>query len=262
MIIREFLAIHESGIVLFHRKYVSSKSKTSTEQLLLRSGLISALYNYTSEVEHDALDFIKMEKVTLFFKKRFQLLFVLFLESSFPTVWCEAEFDELLSKFFELFPGIILNQDVIDVRLFEGFLPHADLIITNLSKKLELLMFLIEDELMTEDEYSQTENLNILGNKVGIRLLNRNHDIFQHILLQGDEAILEHLDHIIAMLLGDHHISRENTTFSLECTKCFLCPKGNVLQDCFFSGLLNTIINQLDKDFRVQVLTSSVLGKF
>jgi len=260
VIIREFLAIYESGTVLFHRRYVSSKDKSSTD-IILRSGLISALYNYTSEVEKDALDFIKMEKVTLFFKKRFQLLFVLFLESSFPTVWCEAEFDELLSKFFELFPEIILNQDVVDVRLFERFLPHADFIINNLSKKLELLMFLIEDELMTEEEHSQTDNLNILGKKVGIRILNRNHDIFQHILLQGDEAILEHLDHIIAMLLGDHHISRENTTFSLECTKCFLCPRGDALQDCFFSGLLNTIINQLDRDYHIRFLSTSILGK-
>ena len=260
MIIREFLAIHESGTVLFHRRYVSAKNKTSTD-IILRSGLISALYNYASEVEKDALDFIKMEKVTLFFKQNGKILFVLFLESSFPTVWCEPEFNELLAKFFELFPELILSQDVIDVRLFEGFLPHADLIITNLSKKLELLMFLIEDELMTEDEYSQTDNLNILGKKVGIRLLNRNHDIFQHILLQGDEAILEHLDHIIAMLLGDHHISRKNTTFSLECAKCFLCPKNDTLKDCFFSGFLNTIINQLDKDFRIQVRSTSEVGK-
>ncbi|MHA2055953.1 MAG: hypothetical protein ACW99F_20480, partial [Candidatus Hodarchaeales archaeon] len=79
MIIREFLCIHESGTVLFHRKYQTGDST----DIMLRSGLISALYNYAAEVENDAIDLLQMSKVTLFFKKReHPVLFVFFIEST------------------------------------------------------------------------------------------------------------------------------------------------------------------------------------
>jgi len=254
VIIKEFLVIQESGVVIFHRRFIKSKNGKTTD-IILRSGLISALYNYTSEVEQDSLDFIKMEKVTLFFKKRHDLLFVLFLESSLNPDWCEEDFDEILNRFFELFPELIWQQEIVDTRIFEGFIPHADLLINRLAKKLELLSFLIEDNLLTEDEYSANDDLETLGEKIGFRILNRNYDIFQQLLSIDDNLeVFERIDHILLVLMAEH-IKRTKNTFVLDCSKCFMCSELNVKEsDCFYQGILNTFSSNLNEQIEIKFI--------
>ncbi|MHA1973221.1 MAG: hypothetical protein ACTSW1_09520 [Candidatus Hodarchaeales archaeon] len=255
MIIKEFLIIQESGVVIFHRRFIQTNNGKTTD-IILRSGLISALYNYTTEVEQDSLDFIKMEKVTLFFKKRHDLLFVLFLESSLKPEWCENDFDEVLNRFFELFPELIWQQEVVDTRVFEAFIPYADLIINKLAKKLELLSFLIEENLLTEDEYSSDDDIETLGEKIGFRILNKNYDIFQELISKGDNLeIMERFEHILLVLMADHIKRIKTSRFILDCSKCFMCGESsNIGSNCFYKGILDTIANNLDQEIEIVFL--------
>ena len=169
MIIREFLIIHESGTVLFHRKYQTGNST----DIILRSGLISALYNYATEVEDDAIDILQMSKVSLFFKKREQpLLFVFFIESEVNPLWCEEEINILIERFFQKYPEVIWKREILDLSTFYSFDDIADEVLLALGKKIDLLLFLIEDGLLLEEEYLQ-EELPSLGRKVGMRSIEK-----------------------------------------------------------------------------------------
>ncbi|MCK4849356.1 MAG: hypothetical protein KAT16_10035, partial [Candidatus Heimdallarchaeota archaeon] len=202
MIIRECLIIHESGTILFHRKYQTGNST----DIILRSGLISALYNYATEVEADSIDILQMSKVSLFFKKREQpLLFVFFIESGVNPLICEEEINYLIERFFKDFPEVIWKREIVDLSNFYSFDEVADDILLTLGKKVDLLVFLIEDGLLTEEEYLQ-EDLPSLGRKVGMRCIEKYHNSFKDSLAKGENFVLTLIDRLINQLNGDNII--------------------------------------------------------
>ncbi len=238
MIIREFLCIHESGTVLFHRKYQTGNST----DIILRSGLISALYNYATAVENDAIDILQMSKVSLFFKKREQpLLFVIFIESTINPQWCEKEIDFLLERFFIRFPEVMWQREVVDISIFESFSKDADEILIPLGKKIALLLFLIEDGLLTEEEYLQ-EGLDTLGRKIGNRLLEKHHDSFKQALSKGQNFVLARIDKLVMQLDGEH-VKREDLRYFLHCDGCFFCQIEK--SGCFFEEFLSSLLSSL-----------------
>lgn len=246
MIIREFLCIHESGTVLYHRKYQIGNST----DIILRSGLISALYNYATEVENDAIDVLRMSKVSLFFKKHeHPILFVLFVESSINPQWCEAEIDLLLERFFKKFPEVIWQREIVDLTLFESFDEDVDEILLGLGKKIDLLLFLVEDSLITEEEYLE-EGLGALGARVGTRMLDKTHELFTQALTQGENFILAQIDKVLTQLDGGH-INRLDHTYELNCEKCIYCNYSGT--ECFFEEFLISIISNLGLDQKVQI---------
>ncbi|MHA1945695.1 MAG: hypothetical protein ACXADW_04900 [Candidatus Hodarchaeales archaeon] len=235
MIIREFLIIHESGTVLFHRKYQTGNST----DIILRSGLISALYNYATEVEDDAIDILQMSKVSLFFKKREQpLLFVFFIESDVNPLWCEEEINILIERFFQKFPEVIWKREILDLSTFYSFDEDADEILLALGKKIDLLVFLIEDGFITEEEYLQ-EELPSLGRKVGMRSIEKYHNAFKDSLEKGENFVLALIDRLISQLNGDN-IKREDKNYIIDCGQCFfqVCEKDQ----CFFEEFLHSIL--------------------
>ncbi len=241
MIIREFLCIHESGTVLFHRKYQTGNST----DIILRSGLISALYNYATAVENDAIDILQMSKVSLFFKKReHPLLFVIFIESTINPQWCEKEIDSLLERFFIRFPEVMWQREVVDISIFESFTKDADEILLPLGKKITLLQFLIEDGLLTEEEYFQ-ESLDTLGRKIGNRLLEKNHDSFKQALSNGQNFVLARIDQLIMQLDGEH-VKREDLQYFLHCKSCYFCKIEK--NGCFFEEFLSSLLTSLGID--------------
>ena len=247
LIIREFLCIHESGTVLYHRKYQLSGNSTD---IILRSGLISALYNYATEVENDAIDVLRMSKVSLFFKKReHPILFVLFVESSIDPRWCETEIDLLLERFFKKFPEVIWQREIVDLRLFENFDEDVDEILLGLGKKIDLLLFLVEDGLITEEEYLD-EGLGALGARVGARMLDKTHELFNQALAQGENFLLAQIDKILSQLDGGH-VQRLEHLYNLNCSQCHYCDYSGT--ECFFEEFLITILAHLGLDQRVQV---------
>ena len=235
MIIREFLIIHESGTVLFHRKYQTGNST----DIILRSGLISALYNYATEVEDDAIDILQMSKVSLFFKKREQpLLFVFFIESEVNPLWCEEEINILIERFFQKYPEVIWKREILDLSTFYSFDDIADEVLLALGKKIDLLLFLIEDGLLLEEEYLQ-EELPSLGRKVGMRSIEKYHNSFKNSLEKGENYVLALIDRLISQLNGDN-IIREDNNYLIDCKQCFfqICDKDQ----CFFEEFLHTIL--------------------
>jgi hypothetical protein len=235
VIIREFLCIHESGTVVYHRKYQTGNST----DIILRSGLISALYNYATEVEDDAIDILQMSKVSLFFKKRTQpLLFVFFIESDVNPLWCEEEINLLIERFFKRFPEVIWKRDILDLTTFYSFNEDADDILLALGKKIDLLVFLIEDGLLVEEEYLQ-EDLPSLGRKVGMRCIEKYHNSFKESLEKGENFVLALIDRLISQLNGDN-IKREDNNYIIDCQNCFfqICEKDQ----CFFEEFLHTIL--------------------
>ena len=235
MIIREFLIIHESGTVLFHRKYQTGNST----DIILRSGLISALYNYATEVEDDNIDILQMSKVSLFFKKRTQpLLFVFFIESDVDPTWCEEEINLLIERFFKKFPEVMWKREIIDLSTFYSFNKEADEILLALGKKIDLLLFLTEDGLITEEEYMQ-EELPSLGRRVGMRSIEKYHNSFKDSLEKGEHHVLALIDRLLSQLNGDN-IEREDKNYLIDCQKCSfrICEKDQ----CFYEEFLHTIL--------------------
>ena len=247
MSIREFLCIHEYGTVIFHRKYQPQEDSTD---IILRSGLISALYNFATETEKDSIDFLRMEKVQLFFKKHDLLLFVLFIDSSIsPNLVkiCEVNFDLLQKTFFKRFPEVQWQKEIIDLGEFESFNNDADIILAALGKKLNLLQFLNDDGLLLEEDFLESE-IGILGAKVGTKLLERNHDQLVHALTQNREYALMEVDKILAYLDAEH-IERNDNKFTLHCFKCYICDE--IVSDCFFNDLLITLFTPLNLDLKI-----------
>ncbi|MHA1976114.1 MAG: hypothetical protein ACW98F_17890 [Candidatus Hodarchaeales archaeon] len=249
MIIREFLCIHESGTVLFHRKYQTGNST----DIILRSGLISALYNYATAVEDDAIDILQMSKVSLFFKKREQpLLFVIFIESTINPQWCEKEIDHLLERFFTRFPEVMWQREVVDISIFESFTADADEILLPLGKKIALLLFLIEDGLLTEKEYLQ-EGLDTLGRKIGNRLLEKHHESFKQALSKGQNYVLTRIDQLVMQLDGEH-VKREDLRYFLQCKDCYFCKVDK--NGCFFEEFLSILLSSLGI-IEVEIITNT-----
>lgn len=249
MLIREFLCIHEYGTVIFHRKYQRTEDTTD---VILRSGLISALYNFATETEKDSIDFLRMEKVQLFFKKKGLLLFILFIDSSIsPNLVksCESDFNFFQETFYDSFPQIQWEREIIELSKFDSFTSTADYILSALGKKLELLKFLHDDGLLLEEDFEEM-NICSLGSKVGQRILQRNHDHLAHALKRNKEFTLTEVDNILSSLEGDH-IERKNLHYVMNCSSCYL--QCNQERECFFEELLNTIFGFLDLDTEIEL---------
>jgi hypothetical protein len=241
VIIREFLCIHESGTVLFHRKYQTG----SSTDIILRSGLISALYNYATEVENDAIDILQMSKVSLFFKKRkHPILFVFFIESTINPEWCEQEINQLIERFFKKFPEVTWKRDIIDISTFEQFNEESDEILLALGKKIDLLLFLIGDGLLTEEEYLQ-EGLGQMGAKIAARFLEKHHNSFEEAIEKGENYILAQIDYLLNQLDGEI-VNREDNSYLLHCFDCSLCKPEQ--EGCFYEEFLTSLLHSLQLD--------------
>lgn len=244
MIVREVLVVHEYGTVIFHRRY-----SKSSQDIVLKSGLISALYNFAQEVEGDAIDVIRMEKVSMLFKKRDLLIFVLFFESTVNPGWCKREINLLANRFFQDFPEVLWNTEIVDLTMFMTFKAEADRVLTALNNKLELILYLIEEGLLTEEEF-QEQNFHVLGQMVGTRLMDKAHNQFTYVLRQGKEFVFAQVD-LILDLLSASHIERNGWRYTLDCNRCFLCKDQN---DCFFTGVLGQFLAKLNLDTKISFI--------
>ncbi|MFW9779597.1 MAG: hypothetical protein ACFFE8_12135 [Candidatus Heimdallarchaeota archaeon] len=244
MVVREFLVVHEYGTVIFHQRY-----SKSSQDIVLRSGLISALYNFAQEVERDSIDVLRMEKVSLLFKKRDLLIFVLFFDSTVNPEWCKQEIDILANNFFMAFPDVLWSTEIVNLSRFKSFDMDSDRILTALNRKLELILYLIEEGLITEEEYEES-NFHTLGQIVGTRLLDRFHNQFSYVLGQGSELIFSQID-LLLDLLNATHVQRHGSKYTFDCAHCFLCEDR---QDCFFSGVMSQIRKILNLDLETSFL--------
>ena len=116
LIIREFLVLHEHGTVVFHRKY---HKIADSQDIVLRSGLISALYTFASQVEYDSIDKLQMEKVTLLFKKKENLIFILFLDSQINPELLEEEITHIQREFFKIYPELLWRREIVNIAQFK-----------------------------------------------------------------------------------------------------------------------------------------------
>ena len=239
MVIREFLCVHEHGIVIYHRKY--QQFGDDSEDIVLRSGLISALYSFALKVEKDAIDALRMEKVTMLFKKREQLIFVLFLNSSVNPTWCERAIEALQRKFFERFPETLWQREIVQPARFTIFKEDTDNILLPLAKKLALILFLINEGLIAEEDYIERD-FETLGSIVATKLMEKNHDLIDHAMTQGQGCVLTQVDRMLELLNGKQ-FERNSTAYFLECSNCYIC--SNNKQECFFEGFLVTILSTL-----------------
>lgn len=241
MFIREFLIVHEYGTVIFHKRYFRVDSE---KDIVIRSGLISALFNFAKEVENDAIDVLQMEKVTLLFKKRESLIFVLFLDSELDPSWCRGDIENLVEHFYQRFPEILWQTEIVNLAQFAPFEKDADLLIGILNKKLELIVFLFDEGLVTEEEFLNND-LNNIGAIVGTRLLEVNYDLFIHSRTLGHDHIYSQIDNLLIKLNGEHVERELEKKYVIDCGECFMCDKTNNQKYCFFEGFLETLISAL-----------------
>lgn len=241
--IREFLVVHEYGTVIFHRRYYGE-----SKDITIRSGLISAIYSFTAQVENDAIDILRMEKISLIFIKRDLLIFVVFLDSTVNPEFCKNDIDLLANLFFKRFPEVLWQTEIINLSKFTPFKEDADKFFQDLNKKLELILFLIDEGLMSEEEYFEYE-LGSLGSMIGERLLERKYDQFATALAQDQNTVLSQVDHVLEQLSGEH-IERHNMfNFIINCENCFIC--NNNPSNCFYEGLLNSILTSLRIEYEI-----------
>ncbi|MFX0152425.1 MAG: hypothetical protein ACFFAJ_16680, partial [Candidatus Hodarchaeota archaeon] len=215
--IREFLIVHEYGTVIFHRRYYGE-----SKDITIRSGLISAIYNFTVQVENDAIDILRMEKISLIFIKRDLLIFVVFLDSTVNPEFCKNDIEFLANQFFKRFPEVLWQTEIINLAKFSPFETDADKFFQDLNKKLELFIFLIDEELMSEEEYFEYE-LGSLGSMIGERLLEKKYDHFATALAQDQNTVLSQIDHILEQLNGEHIERFDMFNFIIDCKTCFIC---------------------------------------
>ncbi|MHA1968286.1 MAG: hypothetical protein ACW964_10835, partial [Candidatus Hodarchaeales archaeon] len=153
-------------------------------------------------------------------------------------------FDLLQKTFFERFPEVQWQREIIDLAEFESFNSDADIILAALGKKLNLLQFLNNDGLLSEEDFLESE-IGILGAKVGTKLLERNYDQLAHALTQNREYALMEVDKILSYLDAEH-IERSDNKFTLHCSLCYICDE--IESECFFHQLLGTLFIPLNLD--------------
>ncbi|MFX1515324.1 MAG: hypothetical protein ACFFC6_03385 [Promethearchaeota archaeon] len=236
MLIREFLCVLEHGLMLFH---VSHTSQEHPDQFL-RSNLISALYSFASQVEQDRIDALRMGKVTLLFQKQSELIFILTLDSSIDAKWCQADFQFLLDEFFRVFPEVHWQHtSVLDLRTFEPFKLLVKQFLNKVNRRLELLKLLLNERLITKDEYP-FHSLDCLGTLVAGRLLQKYHSqVFE--TLSRNLPTLPLVDMFLDGLEEDH-VVRTDTTYILDC---------DTGVDSFFEAFLDTILRHLGYETRI-----------
>lgn len=245
MLIREFLCVLEHGLMLFQ---VSQASHEGHPDQFLRSNLISALYSFVSQVEGDTIDALRMGKVTLLFQKRAELIFILALDSTINPSWCEAEFNALVTEFFQAYPEVQWQHtSLLDLRMFDSFKTVTKQRLHRLNRQLELLKLLLDERLITKDEYPH-HSLDCLGTIVAGRLLQKYHaQVFQ--ALRRNLPTLPIVDRFLDVLDGGH-VARTDTTYIFECAVCTLC---DTMSECFFEAFLETILTHLGYDTHVSV---------
>lgn len=247
MLIREFLCVLEHGLMLFHVNHTFDEHSEHPDQFL-RTNLISALYSFVSQVEGDTIDALRMGKMTLLFQKRSELIFILTLDSSIDASWCEADFQSLLTEFFQAFPEVQWQHtSVLDLRTFEPFKILVRRHLRKLNRRLELLKFLLDERLITKDEYP-SHSLDCLGAIVAGRLLQKYHSqVFE--TLSRNLPTLPLVDKFLDGL-DEGHVVRTDSTYVLDCTTCALCDTG---VECFFEAFLESISVHLGCETHVSV---------
>lgn len=238
MLIREFLCVLEHGLMLFH---VSHTSHEHPDQFL-RSNLISALYSFASQVEQDTIDAVRMGKVTLLFQKQSELIFILTLDSNIDAKWCQADFQFLLEEFFQAFPEVQWQRtSVLDLQTFEPFKDRVKKYLQKVNRRLELLKLLLNERLITNDEYP-FHSLDCLGTLVAGRLLQKYHSqVFER--LSRNLPTLPLVDMFLDGL-EEEHVVRTDTTYILDC---------DTGVDSFFEAFLESIFMHLGCETHVSI---------
>ncbi len=236
--IHEFFVILESGALLFHRQYRSSDNT----DVALRAGYISALHSFIATVEHDSIDFIQMKKTSVVFKKTENFIFVLFVDSTISPALCRDEFRALQEKFFECFPEILWNHEIINLTMFKPFTQEADLILLPLGKKLEFVSLLLSDGLISENDFLDND-FESLGSIVGTKLLEKTNEQFS--FMASQEEFLENVDYLLERFERTH-IERKETLYQLDCVKCTLCLTERT--NCFFEGFISVVLSAVDME--------------
>ncbi|MFW9904451.1 MAG: hypothetical protein ACFFFH_08975 [Candidatus Thorarchaeota archaeon] len=247
MLIREFLCVLEHGLMLFHVNHASYEHSEQPDQFL-RTNLISALYSFVSQVEGDTIDALRLGKVTLLFQKRSELIFILTLDSHIDTSWCEVDFQILLHEFFRAFPEVQWQHtSVLDLRTFEPFKTLIRHHLRKLNRRLELLKLLLDERLITKDEYP-SHSLDCLGTIVAGRLLQKYHSqVFE--ILSRNLPTLPLVDKFLDSL-DEGYVVRTDNTYILDCRVCALCDSG---VECFFEAFLEVISMHLGCETHISV---------
>lgn len=244
MIIREFLVLHEHGTVVFHRNY---HRVDESQDIILRSGLISALYTFAAQVEHDAIDKLQMEKVTLLFKRKENLIFIIFLDSQIHPEILENEITNIQKTFLKIYPELTWRREIVNIAQFKTFNETIDNILLPLNNKLELLYSFINEELITEEE-SKNYIFSDLGPLIAKRILEKFYDNLLFSKEEGEDAVLIQVDNLIEML-GGENIERKSKSYFLNCEICKLCnPKK---EECFFESLIREILESLNLEVSI-----------
>lgn len=245
MIIREFLVLHEHGTVVFHRKY---HKIADSKDIVLRSGLISALYTFASQVENDAIDKLQMEKVTLLFKKKENLIFILFLDSQINPELLEEEITHIQREFFKIYPELLWRREIVNIAQFKEFNSVIDRILLPLNDIIELKQSYIAEGYITEEE-CKNYTFSDLGSLIAKRLLEKFYDSLLFSRKEGEDSVLIQIDNIIEILGGDN-IERRNNSYLLNCEKCKLCNQSE--EECFFENLIREILESLNLDVSIK----------
>ncbi|MFX1512419.1 MAG: hypothetical protein ACFFCQ_07520 [Promethearchaeota archaeon] len=231
--IHEFFCMLDHGTLLFHRQYQSSDDIDIT----LRANLISALYSFATTVEHDSIDFLRMQKASLIFQKARNLIFVLFLDSKISPILCSDELEALQEKFFDCFPEVLWNFEIVNLTMFKPFKEEADQILLPLAKKLEFMSQLFSDGLINEKDFINND-FESLGSIAGARLLEKTNERFS--LIKSQEDFLENFDELLEHFQRTH-IKRNKTTYSFDCVECNMC--STEIKNCFFEGFISEILS-------------------
>ena len=245
MLIREFLCVLEHGLMLFHAGHPQLEG---SHDQFLRSNLISALYSFVAQVEDDTIDSLCMDKVTLLFLKQDELIFILALDSSIDSAWCSDEFHHLVESFFQTFPEVQWQQEtVLNLQTFDSFKILVKQRLLTLNKRVELLKLLLDERLISKNEYPHY-GFDCLGAVVAGRLLQKYHYQIVDAIRQKNPT-LPIADKLLDWLDVDH-VARSDETYILDCGTCALC---HGFTDCFFESFLETLLAPLGYETHVKI---------
>jgi len=114
-ILQDIWILSEAGIVLFHRKY----DENLDDQLF--GSLLSALNSFAEEVVKDGLSNFELQNKRFTFLKKSNLIFIANSSKKIKEKKVLEELEEIVEKFFHLYPPQILDNWDNDISIFKKF---------------------------------------------------------------------------------------------------------------------------------------------
>ena len=114
-ILQDIWILSEAGIVLFHRIY----DENIDDQLF--GSLLSALNSFAEEVVKDGLSNFELQNKRFTFLKKNNLIFIANSSKKIKEKKVMEELEDIVEKFFELYPPQLLETWDNDVSIFKNF---------------------------------------------------------------------------------------------------------------------------------------------